>query len=35
VDFCVPPLPEFLSTETRGSRIVKILSDGTQTIIRP
>ena len=35
VDFCVPPLPEFLSTETRGSRIVKILSDDTQTIIRP
>lgn len=35
VDFCVPPLPEFLSTETRGSRIVKILPDGTQTIIRP
>ncbi len=35
VDFCVPPLPELLSEETRGSRIVKILPDGTQSVIRP
>lgn len=35
VDFCVPPLPELLSEETRGSRIVKLLPDGTQTVIRP
>ncbi|MGX8713976.1 MAG: L-threonylcarbamoyladenylate synthase [bacterium] len=35
VDFCVPPLPEFLSPETRGSRIVKINPDGSTTIIRP
>ena len=35
VDFCVPPLPELLSTETRGSRIVKLLPDGTSTVIRP
>lgn len=35
VDFCVPPLPELLTEETRGSRIVKIHSDGTQTVIRP
>ena len=35
IDFCVPPLPELLSTETRGSRIVKINPDGSQTVIRP
>ena len=35
VDFCVPPLPELLTEETRGSRIVTIPSDGTQTVIRP
>lgn len=35
VDYCVPPLPEFLSGETRGSRIVKINTDGSQTVIRP
>ena len=35
VDFCVPPLPELLSEETRGSRIVKLNSDGTTTVIRP
>jgi L-threonylcarbamoyladenylate synthase len=35
VDFCVPPLPELLSTETLGSRIVKLLPDGTTTILRP
>ena len=34
VDFCVAPLPEFLSGETRGSRIVKVAADGTQTVIR-
>ena len=35
VDYCVPPLPEFLSGETRGSRIVKVASDGTMTVLRP
>ena len=35
VDFCVPPLPELLSEETRGSRIVKLNSDGSTTVIRP
>ena len=35
VDFCIPPLPELLSSETRGSRIIKLNSDGTSTIIRP
>ncbi len=35
VDFCVPPLPELLSAETRGSRIVKLLPDGTTAILRP
>ncbi len=35
VDFCVPPLPEYLSGETRGSRIVKLSPDGTMTVIRP
>ena len=35
VDYCVPPLPEFESHETRGSRIVKISADGTETVIRP
>ncbi len=35
VDYCVPPLEEFLSNETQGSRIVKIGTDGSQTIIRP
>ena len=35
VDFCVPPLPEFLSSETRGSRILKINPDGSTTVIRP
>lgn len=35
VDCCVAPLPEFLSTETRGSRIVKVNPDGSQTVIRP
>ena len=35
VDYRVPPLPEFESHETRGSRIVKIAADGTETVIRP
>ena len=34
IDYCVPPLEEFLSGETQGSRIVKINTDGSQTIIR-
>ena len=35
VDYCVPPLPELLSHESRGSRIVKVDADGRHTIIRP
>ena len=35
VDYCVPPLEEFLSAETRGSRIVKVNPDGSLTVIRP
>lgn len=35
IDFCVPPLPELLSGETCGSRIVKINPDGSQTLLRP
>ena len=35
VDYCVPALPEFLSAESRGSRIVKVAADGTQSVIRP
>ena len=35
VDFCVPPLADFESHETRGSRIVKVNTDGTETVIRP
>ena len=35
VDYCVPPLAEFLSGETRGSRIVKVEADGSRTVIRP
>lgn len=35
VDFCVPPLAEFASNETRGSRILKVCPDGRQTVIRP
>jgi L-threonylcarbamoyladenylate synthase len=34
VDYCVPPLSEFLSGVTQGSRIVKINSDGSETVIR-
>ena len=35
VDYCVPALPEFLSSETCGSRIVKLAADGTLSVIRP
>lgn len=35
VDYCVAPLAEFLSGETRGSRIVKVNPDGSQTVLRP
>ena len=35
VDYCVPPMEEFLSNETQGSRIMKINADGSKTIIRP
>ena len=35
VDYRVPPLAEFLSGETQGSRIVKVNADGSQTVIRP
>ena len=34
VDYCVPPLPRFESHETRGSRIVKLSTDGGITVIR-
>jgi L-threonylcarbamoyladenylate synthase len=35
VDYCVPPLPAFLSVQTQGSRIIKISPEGEETIIRP
>lgn len=35
VDYAVPPLAEFESHETRGSRIVKFSPDGRQTVVRP
>lgn len=35
IDHCVPPLPEFMSGETQGSRIVKICDDGSRIVIRP
>lgn len=35
VDYCVPPLPELLSGETCGSRIVKFSPDGSLIVIRP
>lgn len=35
VDYCVPPLEEFFSAETRGSRIVKVNPDGSLTVVRP
>ena len=35
MDYCVPPLAEFESHETRGSRIVKVNAAGSETVIRP
>ena len=35
VDYCVPPLPAFACGGSRGSRIVKVESDGSETVIRP
>ena len=35
VDYCVAPLPEFISNEKQGSRIVKIEPDGSLTVLRP
>ena len=35
IDYCVPPLAEFVSGETHGSRIVKMDADGRETVIRP
>ena len=35
VDYCVPPLAEFASTETRGSRIVRVNANGSVEVIRP
>ena len=35
VDYCVPPLPAFLSAETRGSRILRLAPDGSLTVLRP
>ncbi|MBP3763084.1 MAG: Sua5/YciO/YrdC/YwlC family protein [Bacteroidales bacterium] len=35
VDLCVPPLPALLSAETRGSRILRVLPDGTTAVLRP
>ena len=35
VDYCVPPLPEFFSGLTQGSRIIKIATDGSEIVIRP
>lgn len=34
VDYCVPPLPEWLSHETRGSKIIKVSAQGETFIIR-
>ena len=34
VDYCVPPLPELLSHETRGSKIIKVSAHGETFIIR-
>ena len=34
VDYCVPPLPAFVSGETRGSRIVKVDEEGNETVVR-
>lgn len=35
VDYCVAPLPELLSCEKQGSRIVKVAADGSEIVIRP
>ncbi len=35
LDYCVPPLAEFVSGRSEGSRIVRIDPDGSTTIIRP
>ncbi|MBR1799471.1 MAG: L-threonylcarbamoyladenylate synthase [Bacteroidales bacterium] len=35
VDFCVPDLPSFVSSNNRGSRIVKLDLQGHVTVIRP
>ena len=35
VDYCVPPIEELLSAESRGSRIVKVNPDGSLSVIRP
>ena len=35
VDHCVPPLAELLSTERRGSRILRLEADGSTTVLRP
>lgn len=35
VDFCVPMCPEFATGESTGSRIIKVNSDGSRTVIRP
>lgn len=35
VDFCIPPMPEFDSGATQGSRIVKVNLDGSESVIRP
>jgi len=35
VDYCVPPLPAFVSGKIQGSRIVKLELDGSETVIRP
>jgi len=35
LDYCVPPLAEFVSGESKGSRIVKVGSDGSVVVVRP
>ncbi len=35
LDYCVPPLAKFVSGESKGSRIVKVESDGSVVVIRP
>ena len=34
VDYCVPPLPRLLSSETRGSPILRLAADGSLAVIR-